>query len=474
MKKEELYEVLSDIDEEEIQKAGNYRKRRKPVWMAFAAVLVIAALVSGVAMHAHLSGSSAGRSPGLVTVLAEEPEKTAEGMDPETFLNDGESYWKWWTAYREKLDASSPLRAKMEKYYAAIMGKLLPMGDENTVCSPLSIYLALAMLAETAGGETQKEILDVLGASDTKELSSNVNALWESNCVDTPALKSHLANSIWLNNGYSFRESTLELLAKEYHASSFRGTAGSQEMDEALRAWTDANTGGLLKEYSKGLSVDPETVVELLSTVYYKASWSDKFNAEANTEEIFHGTKGDGTVEMMHREEVMNVYISDTFRAVSLNLRDGGTMTFCLPKEGVSVDALAGAPEVLKAAGHEGDRPFMEVRLSVPKFDISAETDLLETMWELGIQSALQAGKADFTPLVDGSHDLYVSAARHTARLSIDEEGVEGAAYTVIAMEEGAAMSDEVIDFILDRPFLYLVGGADGSVLFSGIVRNLG
>ena len=57
--------------------------------------------------------------------------------------------------------------------------------------------------------------------------------------------------------------------------------------------------------------------------------------------------------------------------------------------------------------------------------------------------------------------------------VEVDENGVTGAAYTEIALAEGAAEPEEEIDFIVDRPFLFMVTGRDGSVLFAGIVKNI-
>ena len=113
------------------------------------------------------------------------------------------------------------------------------------------------------------------------------------------------------------------------------------------------------------------------------------------------------------------------------------------------------------------------VNLAVPKFSVSAKTDLRETMVGLGVIDALDPGMADFTPLTTDRDNLYVSKAEHAALVEIDEDGVTGAAYTELAIAEGAALPDEEIDFILDRPFMFLVTGRDGSVLFSGIVRNI-
>ena len=57
--------------------------------------------------------------------------------------------------------------------------------------------------------------------------------------------------------------------------------------------------------------------------------------------------------------------------------------------------------------------------------------------------------------------------------LEIDEHGVIGAAYTELALTEGAMKEYDEIDFVLDRPFMFIVTGGDGSVLFSGVVRNI-
>ena len=46
--------------------------------------------------------------------------------------------------------------------------------------------------------------------------------------------------------------------------------------------------------------------------------------------------------------------------------------------------------------------------------------------------------------------------------------------FTELGVSEAAAeIPDDEIDFVLDRPFLFLVTGQDGSILFSGVVRNI-
>ena len=111
------------------------------------------------------------------------------------------------------------------------------------------------------------------------------------------------------------------------------------------------------------------------------------------------------------------------------------------------------------------------VNLSVPRFSVSGSTDLKNVLAAVGATDVLEADKADFSPLT-AAEGMFLSSAEHTARVEIDEDGVTAAAYTVLALA-GGMPPEEVIDFVLDRPFLFVITGFDGSLLFSGIVRNI-
>ena len=411
----------------------------------------------------------------ITAVIPEYPEPTVEGQSAQQFI-EGDEHYQWWNSQREYNVASSVLQTGMRGYYTAIMEKLLKSEDANTICSPSNIYIAFAMLAEVSDGNTRQQILDMLGAEDIETLRENISILWHSNYADTPNLKSLLANSLWLNSTVDYNADTLKLLAEKYFASSFSGILGSAEMDKALQTWTDKNTGGLLSEYVKDMTLDPETVLALVSTIYYKAAWTDNFNEQGTSPETFHGTRGDTTVDMMHRSAMMNIYVADTYNVVGLNLDDSGSMYFYLPDEGVDIDTLLADPDILKAMYYDIEDEhwhFPIVNLSIPKFKVSGKTDLMEAIKELGITDALDAGIADFTPLTKEVDGIYLSGAEHGAMIEIDEQGVTGAAYTELFMAGSAAMPDEEVDFVVDRPFMFTVTGRDGSLLFAGIVRNI-
>ncbi|MBR2806351.1 MAG: serpin family protein, partial [Oscillospiraceae bacterium] len=412
---------------------------------------------------------------GIVTVTAQYPAPTTANLTPQKFM-ESDAHWEWMQAHREEIAAAGLLRGGMTQYYSDLMQLMLVSENENTVCSPLNVYIAFAMLAEVTDGNSRQQILDMLEVPDMATLRKDVKALWESNYADTPILKSILANSIWLRDGVEYKTDTMSRLAEQYYASSFSGVPGSDEMNEALRRWTDINTNGLLTEYVKEMKLDPETVMSLVSTIYYKAQWIDKFQENSTAPETFHGTLSDTTVDMMHMTDMMKVYNADRFIAVELGLMDSGSMYFYLPKDGVDINALAGDPEVIAVTDPEmnGDSwSFPLVNLSLPKFSVSEKSDLLETIKKLGITDVLDPGLSDFSPLTDDFDELYLSTANHAAMVEIDENGVTAAAYTELAMTEGAALPEDEIDLVFDRPFMFVVAGQDGSVLFSGIVRNI-
>ena len=481
MKKEELFEVLGDIDPESVEKAGKYQTKKKPavkwgLWAGIAAAAVVAAVGTVIAINTSKRGGSgmtgeSNTKADVVKVMASYPASTLKDLSPESFM-EGNAHYEWFETQLPKIDTTSSLAPGMDKYYSSVMAELLKSQDENTVCSPLNTYIAFAMLAEVSDGNSRKQVLDMLGASDMDTLRQNVKALWESNYAETPLLTSLLGNSVWLNNSMNYNEETLKRLAEQYYASSFRGTPGSAEMDEELRKWTDENTGMLLTEYTKDMSMDPRTALELVSTIYYKAQWQDYFNAEQTRKETFHGTKADQTVDMMHMSSQLSAFQTDTYTAVSLPLTDSGAMYFYLPKEGTDINELAADPTILQILREDEKAIYPEVNLSVPKFKISGKQDLKDMLEKLGVTDVMDPAKADFTALTTATKELFLSKADHAAVVEIDEKGVTAAAYTDMAVC-GAGMPQETLDFVLDRPFMFVVTGWDGSVLFTGIVRNI-
>ena len=379
------------------------------------------------------------------------------------------------TAYDhwQRATAARSLQTDILGYYSSVMRYMLSAENENTVCSPLNTYFSFAVLAELAGGNTRQQVLDMLNVSSIESLRSRVTAIWEANYADQSNFQSLLANSVWLKKGVPYSSATLDQLAKSHYASTFIGTPGTAEMNQALRDWTSDNTGHLLDDYVKDMKTRPDMVFEIVSTIYYKAPWQYSFSEKDTKRETFHGTRGDATVDMMHNVEYGDVYLGDNFTAVQLDLRYGGDMIFLLPNKGVNVNALLSDPQLMSVLHKDSSDSRWELRdvhLSLPKFSVSAQSDLIGMLKSFGVTDALSASKSDFTPLTS-DRTIALNKAKHAAMVEIDESGLEAAAFTE---QEGIeAMAPERIDLRFDRPFLFAVTGVDGSLLFTGVVRNI-
>ena len=381
----------------------------------------------------------------------------------------------WQTDRRKQLDQSEGYTDALDGYLRALIPQLLTDGTgENKACSPINIYMALAMLAEITDGESRAQLLALLGSSNLDALRAEAAAVWNANYCDDGAVTSILASSLWLSDQINFKQETMDALAQYYYASSFRGEMGSAAFDRALQKWIDQQTGGLLEEQASGLTMDKETILALATTIYFRAKWDGEFSEERTSPDTFHARSGDMTCDFMHQGGTNTYYWSDRFSAVAKRLENSGAMWFLLPDEGVTPEELLADEatlDFLLSGGESAESKYLIVNLSVPKFDIASDLDLTDSLKKMGIADVFDPAVSDFSPMTDDT-EAYLSQAKHAARVAIDEEGVTAAAYTVMMMGGAGAPPEEEVDFVLDRPFVFAITGVDGLPLFVGVVHQ--
>lgn len=488
MKKEEkLYDAITEIDDDLVEAAGKKRSSRRKFWYGLtAACLVLALCVGAVALGQESQDNT--EAPGnydqqgnqgtVRPVEREEavgyalsqvnyPAVTPYPADPNA---DFEAYQRW--AERRQARTRLQYRSEgMDQFLRDSMQAML-QGEENRVCSPLNVYMALAMLAEVTEGSSRQQILDALGADSIEGLRTQARNLWEANYSDDVVVTSRLAASIWLDDSVNFKQETLDTLANTYYAAAFRGTMGSVDFNAALQGWLNEQTGGLLEEQVGELAMDEQTVMALATTIYYCARWDDEFSQSATALGTFHAPEGDTDCVFLNDSSNAAYYWGENFSAVRRELAYSGSMWLILPDEDTELSALVQDSEVMDFILSGGDwenNTYLTVNLSVPKFDVASQLDLRETMQTLGITDVLDATSADFSPLTEDM-DLVVSQALHGARVKIDEEGVEAAAYSVIAADGTGGFPEEEINFVLDRPFLFVITNEQGLPIFAGAV----
>ena len=469
---EKLEQALDHISLRHIEEAVRLpavKKRRRYFRMGLAAVLALV-LISRIgfiplAVPANAVALSEGSR------VEERPDRD-DYPDYDTYKPISDA---WWEARDQRYaDADAALQAALP-FFAEGSAKFLS-GTENKIWSPANAYIGLAMLAEVTGGETSQQLMQLLGADSVEVLRTRVGALWETTYLDNGHELCLLANSLWLDEDVDYVQSAMENLAYYHYADVYQGNFGTARTDRAMQTWLNNNTGGMLDSQSGSLSLPEDTLLALASTIYFQAKWGDEFSALNNTKAVFHAVSGDVTATFMNKKLAeMNYYWGDSYGAVALSLKNGSQMWFILPDEDKTLEEVLAEGQYLDMiADTENNwaenRKYMKVNLSVPKFDVSSSADLSGGLKEMGVTDVFTLGEADFSPALT-TEKVYVSAVNQAVRVQIDEKGVKAAAYIEIPGAGAAEPPTEIMDFILDRPFLFVVT-RNSIPLFAGVVNE--
>lgn len=392
------------------------------------------------------------------------------------FSDDSSAYDAWRSAVDAQHRDASYAEGLTPFLYRTSQQILSGAQDANRVYSPLSLYMAAAMLTEATAGETRAELLALLGCDDIEALRAQSGDLWNANYRRDGLLDRTLATSVWLSNDVPFRADLLHTLADVYYAASYSGHMGSEEMDAALQQWLNEATAGLLSEQAQQMTLPADTLLALASAVAFQGRWADAFVQEGTAPGVFHAPGGDVTCDFMHQQMSHFLYSGKNFSAVSKDFSGEVRMWFILPEEGVAPESLLYDSEAMAFMFDREEQPegrMAQIYLSVPKFDVSSQLELSEQLRALGVESVFDSMSADFSPLTDADMPICLDQVRHDARVRIDENGCEAAAYTVMILARSAYVDpNEIVDFTLDRPFLFIITGADELPLFVGIVNQ--
>ncbi len=359
--------------------------------------------------------------------------------------------------------------------FCDVLSAKLIDGSKNSNLSPISVYLALAMVAEGAKGETQAAMLTLLGCTSLEELRGICGEMLEQLSVDTEDSTLSFADSIWMgdqNGTLKFSDEYLKVLGETYHSEASAVDFNKAETGKQIADWITEHTRGKIKISEDVLQFDPETIAVLINTIYLKDAWRDAFYEGATEKGAFYAPDGEMTVDYMKRtDNGVTIYRGDGYMRYSLPLLRVGRMTFILPNEGMAFADILGTPEQIHMLLHgvTGEEIRANVSVKLPKFKFLDRFDLEDTLKALGIEIAF-SGSADFSGM--GDFDAKISRVLQESFIGIDEKGVEAAAYTMVAMDEGAMAPEELpeIDFHLTRPFLFAIETYDGTVLFVGTI----
>jgi serpin B len=353
----------------------------------------------------------------------------------------------------------------------------LKQKDGNLFFSPESISTALAMTYAGARGATADELAKTLHFTLKEDkLHPAFHALIEelNGAGKKRGYQLSVANALWGQKGYKFLPNFLQLTKKYYGA-------GLQEVDfvgdtegarKTINTWIEKETKDKIKDLLQPGVIDSLTRLVLTNAIYFKGDWERQFKKDFTQKDQFHIAADKKTDAMMMQDEGKFKYLDGgTFQALELPYKGKEvSMVVLLPKK---IDGLAEFEKTLTAAKVADWLPKLreqEVLVALPKFKMTSEFSMKDTLSAMGIKQLFSANGADLSGM-NGQRDLFVSAAIHKAYVDVNEEGTEAAAATAVVAKLAAAPVHPI--FRADHPFVFMIrDNHSGSILFLGRVAN--
>jgi len=342
--------------------------------------------------------------------------------------------------------------------------------DENFMISPLSLTEVLAMLANGAEGETQRQILDAmnigtLSAGQACQSLKNLNDYLPKADKKTVVT---ISNSQWIDNDLKVKDSYVRSNETSLGAETFNRDLSTESTMEAINKWCYNSTNGCIeKVLNQPLSEDTKMI--LINALYFKGLWKNKFDKNKTTDEYFTNYDGSKSkVKMMHQSEKHRACTDETFDVAEFVYGNG---TFCmdviLPHDGVTLDDVLKDFDGQKMNECLNAMSRCEVELSMPRMELKYRRRLNDDLMALGMNDAFNPETADFSNM--SNDQLFVSFIEQVTSLKVDEEGTVAAAVTYAGTYEMTATPSGILIFNMDRPFAFIIRDQQtGVVLFIG------
>ncbi len=345
--------------------------------------------------------------------------------------------------------------------------------EGNLFFSPLSLSTALAMTYTGARGQTAEQMATVLHfPAEQQQLPPIFATLSKDLHADseTHGYQLHVANALWGQKGYHFREDFL-LTTKTYYRAGLNEVdfqTAAEEARKTINTWVEQQTKDKIKDLIPPGALDEWTRLVLTNAIYFKGDWVSPFMKPLTKEEDFKvAADRQVTVPMMHQTGFFKYFEGDNFQALELPYVSGTlSMVVLLPKK---VDGLAEFEQSLTAQNLTKWLPQLqqhEVVVTLPKFKITAQFMLKEILSKMGMPLAFSPA-ADFSGMSE-EEGLYLSAVIHKAYVKVNEKGTEAAAATGVIARAISAGPPPAI-FHADHPFVFLIrDNSSSSILFLG------
>ena len=362
----------------------------------------------------------------------------------------------------EVTDAQTQTLAVDNTAFALDFYNQIRSNDGNIIYSPFSISMALAMTMAGAAGSTETAMMNALRMSLPAEMvypayDALLLAIQNSEEATSDEMGGspftlNIANSIWGQSGYAFKEPFLNTLAQYFGAGIYTVdyVQAPEAARDAINGWVEDETMDKIKNLIPEGAVDQLTRLVLANAIYFNGSWYYPFRDGATNTAPFNlldGSQSDVDMMSLTGEHLMYAK-GNGYQVVQLPYMSSDfVMTIIVPDEGDFDTIEAGLTAETYAEMVQG-LEYRAVDLQMPKFDFASSLNVNDVLIALGMGEAFDAELADFSGMTE-EDKLVISDVLHKATIAVDENGTEAAAATAVIMKLTAAMPEDALSLVL-------------------------
>jgi serpin B len=337
---------------------------------------------------------------------------------------------------------------------------------KNVFISPFSVSMAFGMLLNGANGSTLDSLERALG--DAGLSLNDINTAYQNSSTFLTGLDAHVtfqnANSIWYRDGFPVLPNFLNVNKNYFDAEVDSLDFTLPSAAQTINNWVNTKTKGKIPTIIDPTK-PPSGVMYLINAIYYKGTWTYKFDTSGTKDAPF--TCADGSVatsKLMSQEDTYAYYADNSVQAIDLPYGDRSfSMTVILPSPGTSIDQFASALTEAQWNTIINKLDSAKVDLYLPKFTLNYFKSLNDEL------------KADLSH-ISSKGGLFVSDVLHKTFVDVDEEGTEAAAVTAIDIKAsfgGIGGQPKINVMRIDHPFIFSIREhQSGTILFIGKVVN--
>lgn len=173
----------------------------------------------------------------------------------------------------------------------------------NVIISPFSVFNALCLLSEGAGGETYRQLSTGLGIASNKKLTAaQFKHYYKLLHKAVGGATFELANDIYVQQGYKLNQ-TFRSTAVNQFKSGIRllNFADAAESAQIINEKVEKVTNDKIKDLISPDSLGQDTRLVLVNAIYFKGDWLHPFDVENTYRGEFNTANGKpASVEFMN------------------------------------------------------------------------------------------------------------------------------------------------------------------------------